>query len=83
MINAEVQLLNCCFDDIEETIQLMRNRPEKNRRRSSAMNFGTLNKSHSSIQRRGSKFFSQLTDVYLITASAKYPYHMHREVAAP
>ncbi|KAA0193561.1 hypothetical protein FBUS_07260 [Fasciolopsis buskii] len=54
MINAEVQLLNCCFDDIEETIQLMRNRPEKNRRRSSAMNFGTLNKSHSSIQRRGS-----------------------------
>ncbi|TPP57580.1 hypothetical protein FGIG_00341 [Fasciola gigantica] len=54
MINAEVQLLNYCFDDIEETIQLMRNRPEQNRRRSSAMNLGTLNRKQSGIQRRGS-----------------------------
>ncbi|KAF7257510.1 hypothetical protein EG68_05135, partial [Paragonimus skrjabini miyazakii] len=36
-INAEVTLLNYVFDDIEETIHLMRDRPTKNVRRASAV----------------------------------------------
>uniref|UniRef100_A0A183AJH9 SH3 domain-containing protein n=1 Tax=Echinostoma caproni TaxID=27848 RepID=A0A183AJH9_9TREM len=54
LINAEVELLNLCFDDIEETLQLMRDRPEKNRRRSSASTFGTLTKTRNRLKSRGS-----------------------------
>ncbi|KAF5406104.1 hypothetical protein PHET_00308 [Paragonimus heterotremus] len=36
-INAEVTLLNYVFDDIEETIHLMRDKPTKNVRRASAV----------------------------------------------